>query len=205
MLGAATTIPGFGVHELICTILLIGNDILYSYLYTLFVYLVIQRFYLLFFHLNWKKSMLNSQWKNHLSLNQDANCVESLDFFLKNKATWGNAKKSRKFFLILYFIHASLICCGYIWESLETIESIAENGEIDDDFYEKQKSLSFLFEILMWVPPFIVTVLLWKATPSYYDYFFVRNEMKWFCLFYAIDLIGSLSIEVSPTEFIKEV
>ena len=199
MLGAASTIPAFIRYDTIAAVLLIANDVLYAYLYALFVYLVIWRFFILFFHLNWKKSILNSQWKQHLSLDKDATDIANLDFFLRNKETLGDKQKSRKIFFILYIFHASLICAVYVYESIQAIHKGI------DLFYQDKRGLSVLLESIMWVPLFCVTVILWKATPSYYDYFFVRNEMKWLCLFYAIDIIGSLSIFLSPHKFLKEV
>eukprot|EP01084_Bolivina_argentea_P221447 375071_1 len=180
-------------------ILRITNDILYSYIYTLFIYLIIWRCYLLFFRLNWKKSSLNSQWKQHLNsqsgrTSQTTNAgVQTLDFFLRNKQTY--KRTSAIFFIIIYSIHSTVICLAYIYTKETNINMVG---------VFTHRTLSFLIEIVMWLPPFIVAVILWKATPQFYDYFFIRNEMKWLCVMYAIDIICSFLVYTAQTEFIQE-
>ena len=170
---------------------IVCHEIVYSFLYTSFLYLVIWRFYLLFFRLNWKKSSLNSQWKQYLSENHEI--YDNMDWFLRNKHTFGDKKKSGIVIFSIYFLHSSVICMIYILKSTAIASS------------ESLSSISFLLEVLFWFPPFITCILLYFLSPSYYDYFFVRNEMRLFCIAYGCDIGVSLLLYSVSNAFDREV
>eukprot|EP01084_Bolivina_argentea_P309771 535864_1 len=118
--------------------------------------LVLWRFWLIFFDLKHSSSQQNTEWKYHL----DPDLVEH-NFWLTHKKNYGSPSYTKKF-IIIYYISNVFLLCG-LYQIFINSKYIIVIHLLSACLHGIETS-SYL--------------LLWWKTPAYWDYFFIKKELK---------------------------
>ena len=147
-------------------------------------YLILYKYYKIFYHVNLTISQLNARWI--AKLNAD---WQSKNFWLRNSSTYGNDKWYKKIFIIFYLI-SSII--SFL---LHLFKYITNDTNILIFFFSE------LFDLITISIPIVLNLFIYKKFPQFYDNLFIKDEMKFSCLIFLIwllfDIIFTIMILIS--------
>eukprot|EP01083_Nonionella_stella_P031453 86147_1 len=139
------------LHTILCRI----SSVLYCILSHGYLYLMLHRYWLLFYSLHLDKCIANSKWKRHLNPHNDAQ-----DFWMVHRK-YGSEIRSFRFFFVFYLIHTMACICIH-------------QTYLTEHVYIR---IVFLMDLIMYLIPTLFTLIMWHKLPRCMDHYLIRKEL----------------------------
>ena len=158
------------------------------YIHTFFFYLthfagwvLLLRYWLIYFNVNWTKATLSKTWKIHLNHLEIAK-----NWYLSHKSTFGNSKYCLKRMTIVYLIVAAIMVCLMIF-------ALESDGP----------SINAIAGLLFNIAPLVIMCILVYKIRAFGDNFYIVQEIKWLIIVTFIASIGYLIIRADMSLFMR--
>lgn len=122
------------------------------------LYLMFLRFWLMYFDVQYTISTLDKEWVIHLDPN-----ISKKDWYFNNIEKYGNYKWLIPRLSILYFISISI-------SITINVLILHKNNIIPYYFY--------IINIILNLIPILINMYIYTKTPTFYDHYYMRDEMK---------------------------
>ena len=142
-----------------------------------FIYLIVLRFWLIYYDLCWNSSNFNSKWIYHINPQLIDN-----DFWLKHRRTLGNYTLCKKIMFTMYLI--------------VTLTSIGLTQLWLTPGYDSFVSIADTFQILFTFIPITFCIILFCKAPKFDDNLWIRYEFKICIIILCIALIAWIATAV---------
>ena len=170
--------------------------IIYASIHWVFIYalyLTVLRFWLLYFKLEWALSNINNQWQSIINSR-----IESQDWFLRNKKTYG----SYTYLIKKVLIFTTILAVLNLWKVsvLYTIE-LEANKEWNDQLGKVKLPFDLIMGAIIYLPAMSVMLYIICKLPTFDDYLLIREEAKFsiyvFAFMTTMNLIAGILDEQS--------
>ena len=160
-----------------------------DFLGTIFYYLFLWRFWLIFFDTKWIISILNRRWQNLINP-KHLRSKRQIDWFLSNRLTFGNSK---------------WIFCHRILPLILISNLLITVPPITLSYMNKWKDNEYMWNFVhlissgIYYIPFILLAVILCKLPSFNDEFFIISELKRIFITFCIDNATHLAVFLVPT------